>query len=70
MSGLILQDVSKSFAGKRVVDRISLTLDRPGVYGLLGTNGAGKTGCPHAEERNWTFIYCFAQNLALSVSTT
>ena len=43
MSGLILQDVSKSFAGKRVVDRISLTLDRPGVYGLLGTNGAGKT---------------------------
>ena len=43
MSGLILQDVSKYFAGKRVVDRISLTLDRPGVYGLLGTNGAGKT---------------------------
>lgn len=43
MSGLILQDVSKSFAGKRVVDRISLTLDSPGVYGLLGTNGAGKT---------------------------
>ena len=43
MSGLILQVVSKSFAGKRVVDRISLTLDRPGVYGLLGTNGAGKT---------------------------
>lgn len=43
MSELILQDVSKSFAGKRVVDRISLTLDRPGVYGLLGTNGAGKT---------------------------
>lgn len=43
MSGLILKDVSKTFAGKRVVDRISLSLDRPGVYGLLGTNGAGKT---------------------------
>lgn len=43
MSGLILKDVSKTFAGKRVVDRISFTLDRPGVYGLLGTNGAGKT---------------------------
>lgn len=43
MSGLILKDVSKTFAGKRVVDRVSFTLDRPGVYGLLGTNGAGKT---------------------------
>lgn len=43
MSGLILQDVSKSFAGKLVVDRISFSLTKPGVYGLLGTNGAGKT---------------------------
>ncbi len=43
MSGLILKDVSKTFAGKRVVDKISLTLNQPGVYGLLGTNGAGKT---------------------------
>ena len=43
MSGLILKDVSKSFAGKLVVDRISFTLEKPGVYGLLGTNGAGKT---------------------------
>ena len=43
MSGLILKDVSKSFAGKLVVDRISFSLDQPGVYGLLGTNGAGKT---------------------------
>lgn len=43
MSGLILKDVSKTFAGKLVVDKISLTLDKPGVYGLLGTNGAGKT---------------------------
>lgn len=43
MSGLILKDVSKTFAGKLVVDKISFTLDQPGVYGLLGTNGAGKT---------------------------
>lgn len=43
MSGLMLKDVSKSFAGKLVVDRISFTLKKPGVYGLLGTNGAGKT---------------------------
>lgn len=43
MSGLILKDVSKSFAGKTVVDKISFKLEQPGVYGLLGTNGAGKT---------------------------
>lgn len=43
MTGLILDRVSKSFAGKKVVDKVSLTLDKPGVYGLLGTNGAGKT---------------------------
>lgn len=43
MSGLTLKDVSKTFAGKKVVDKVSLKLDQPGVYGLLGTNGAGKT---------------------------
>ncbi len=43
MSGLVLKNVSKTFGQKKVVDNISLTLDRPGVYGLLGTNGAGKT---------------------------
>ena len=41
--GLILKNVSKSFAGKKVVDNISFSLNEPGVYGLLGTNGAGKT---------------------------
>lgn len=40
---LILENVSKSFAGKKVVDSVSLKLKQPGVYGLLGTNGAGKT---------------------------
>ncbi len=43
MSGLILENVSKTFGDKKVVDNISLTLNQPGVYGLLGTNGAGKT---------------------------
>lgn len=43
MNGLVLKDVSKTFAGKTVVDKVSLELTRPGVYGLLGTNGAGKT---------------------------
>ncbi len=43
MSGLVLKDVSKNFASKKAVDRISLTIDHPSVYGLLGTNGAGKS---------------------------
>lgn len=41
--GLILKNVSKSFANKKAVDNISFELNEPGVYGLLGTNGAGKT---------------------------
>ena len=41
--GLVLRNVSKTFAGKKAVDNISLELEKPGVYGLLGTNGAGKT---------------------------
>ena len=41
--GLILSEVSKSFGTNKAVDEVSLTLDTPGVYGLLGTNGAGKT---------------------------
>ena len=39
---LVLKNVSKSFAGKKAVDNISFSLTKPGVYGLLGTNGAGK----------------------------
>ena len=40
---LELKNVSKTFAGKKVVDNVSFGLEKPGVYGLLGTNGAGKT---------------------------
>lgn len=41
--GLIIKDVSKTFGTKKVVDNISINLDKPEVFGLLGTNGAGKT---------------------------
>ena len=40
---LVLKNVSKTFVDKKVVDNISLKLEKPGVFGLLGTNGAGKT---------------------------
>ena len=40
--GLVLKNVSKTFVGKRAVDNISFELNKPGVFGLLGTNGAVK----------------------------
>lgn len=36
--GLKLENVKKSYAKKTVVDNISLEMNKPGVYGLLGTN--------------------------------
>ena len=38
--GLKLENVSKTFVGKKAVDNISFEITKPGVYGLLGTNGA------------------------------
>jgi ABC-2 type transport system ATP-binding protein len=40
---LIVENVSKSFGEKLVVNNISFQMKEPGVFGLLGTNGAGKT---------------------------
>ena len=42
-TGLIIEDVSKTFVEKKAVKGISFSLNKPGVFGLLGTNGAGKT---------------------------
>lgn len=36
-----LQHLSKQYGTKKAVDNISVIL-KPGVYGLLGANGAGK----------------------------
>ena len=41
--GLIIENASKSYGRKKVVDNISINVDKPMVFGLLGTNGAGKT---------------------------
>ncbi len=32
---LVLENVSKTFVGKKAVDNISFRLEKPGVYGLL-----------------------------------
>lgn len=40
---LEVKNLTKKYGEKTVVDGLSFTLDKPGVYALLGTNGAGKT---------------------------
>jgi ABC-2 type transport system ATP-binding protein len=41
--GLKLENVSKSYGTKKVVDSISFEMNKPSIFGLLGRNGAGKT---------------------------
>lgn len=40
---LEVKNIVKKYGDKVVVDKLNFTLDNPGVYALLGTNGAGKT---------------------------
>lgn len=40
---LCVKNLTKSFGDKVVVDDLSFEINQPGVYALLGTNGAGKT---------------------------
>lgn len=40
---LTINNVTKKYGDKTVVDNISFEINNPGVYALLGTNGAGKT---------------------------
>ena len=41
--GLVVNDLFKKYGEKVVVDHISFSMEKPGVYALLGTNGAGKS---------------------------
>lgn len=40
---LKVNNLTKSYGDKLVVDNLSFSIEEPGVFGLLGTNGAGKT---------------------------
>ena len=40
---LRVEDVSASLGGRRVLDRVSFTVEAGGFCGLIGSNGAGKT---------------------------
>lgn len=40
---LEVKNLSKKYGEKTVLEDLSFTMEKPGVYALLGTNGAGKT---------------------------
>lgn len=41
--GLSVSNIVKNYGNYTAVDNLNFTLDEPGVFALLGTNGAGKT---------------------------
>lgn len=43
MSSLVVSDLAKQYQSRKVVKKVSLTVDSGEVVGLLGPNGAGKT---------------------------
>ena len=45
MSGLVAQQIGKSFNKKRIIRNVSMNVKRGEAVGLLGPNGAGKTTC-------------------------
>ncbi|BAM47788.1 ABC transporter ATP-binding protein [Amphibacillus xylanus] len=38
-----IQDLTKSYGRKKVVNNVNLQINKGSIYGLLGSNGAGKT---------------------------
>lgn len=43
MSILTIKNLSKSYKKQKILDDISLTIDSPGIWALVGPNGVGKT---------------------------
>ena len=43
MSVLTVENLSKSFSGKKVLDNVSFTIEEGKIVGLMGKNGSGKT---------------------------
>jgi ABC-2 type transport system ATP-binding protein len=50
---LILENVSKAFDNKQIIEQANFTFEQGKIYGLLGRNGAGKT----------TLFNCISKNI-------
>ncbi len=44
-NGLVIRSISKTYNNRKVVNKVSLDLQKGEAIGLLGPNGAGKTTC-------------------------
>jgi len=44
-------EITRRWGGLVALDRVSLTLERGTVHGVIGTNGAGKSTFPRLQER-------------------
>ena len=40
---LQINHLEKSYQDRIILNHISLTIEKPGLYGVVGANGAGKT---------------------------
>ena len=45
------ENVTKSFEGFKALDDLTLTVRKGSVYGLIGPNGAERTGC---DQYRWS----------------
>lgn len=43
MSGIIIENLSKTIKNNKILDNVNLTFESGHVYGLVGRNGSGKT---------------------------
>lgn len=51
--GLEVLNIDKSFGNKKVLNNLSFIMEKPGIFGLLGSNGAGKTTISRIILRNF-----------------
>ena len=48
---LVVHNLSKKYGDKTALENLSFEMQKPGVFALLGTNGAGKTTAIRHDAR-------------------
>ena len=61
---LEVKEISKQYGSFTALHPLSFTLNEPGVYALLGTNGAGKTTAIRVQDKRTAYIFCKTQGNA------